>query len=591
MSVFPESNALMRTSTSVAREEAEIARGNESLLDAFDAIATRFQDRTAVRMRTEEGWTVLTYGALRSEARRVASWLLENGITRGSAVALLSESRPEWPVALLATMMAGATAVPLDAKLTPDEVTVLLSHCAPQVLFVSKAMHPVAAKIRAKVASIKTVVVIDGKNDDVAVTFASMRPRETRQPRRRGASETALIVYTSGTTGNAKGVKTTFGNLLFEMRAVDKAIGSIGAERHLSVLPLNHLYELICGFFTPLSRGASICYSESLLPDDVTALMRSESVTSLVGVPLLFRALKRGIERTIRQRGAFAQRMFDAMLSFARFLPSHAARRFFFRPVLSKIGPSLKIFYSGGAALEVDVARFFDRLGIPTFQGYGLSETSPVIATCTPSANRHGSVGKPLAGVEVRIVKKSESDREGEIHTRGPHVMAGYLNRDDLTDEMIDAEGWLRTGDLGYLDDEGYLYVTGRSKDLIVLGGGKKVHPDEVEDALVKGALFKEVCMLGTPAQSAMARGFDEVTAVVVPDDALAARFERSPDDLRDAVTSEVARLAKAVASFKRPTRVLVRMDALPKTATRKLKRPLVREWVLGQDGTERKQS
>jgi len=594
MSIALDSSSVIASATPY-RESTRIGiKSRGSFLDAIDRIASQYENRTALRIQENGVWQELTFGALREDARRVSSWLIENGVTRGSTIALVEESRPEWTVALLAGMMSGAVVVPIDAKLTSGEIAVLLDHAAPQLVLTSRAMEATSRAAAARVTSVRGLIAIDGGADAGAVTFATIRaacPIRTHAPRRRDDGDTALVVYTSGTTGSPKGVETTFGNLHFQMQAMDKAIGRAGDERFLSVLPLNHLYELICGLLTPMQRGATITYSDSLLPDDVVRILREERITSLVGVPLLFRALKRGIERTVRQRGRLTEAWFSRTMELARIVPSYGVRRTMFAPVLKSFGPELRVFYSGGAALDSEVATFFERMGIPVYQGYGLSETSPVIATSSPSAQRLGSVGKPLEGVEVRIAKKDEADETGEILTRGPHLMSGYLRRPDLTREMIDDDGWLHTGDLGRSDEDGFLFVTGRSKDLIVLGGGKKVHPDEVEDVLGKSLLFKEVFVVGAPAESAMAKGFDEVCAVIIPEDALVATLQ-CKDVLAEAldaeIKSEVARLAKALAAFKRPTRILIRHEALPKTATRKLKRPLVLDWIRGQGGAER---
>jgi long-chain acyl-CoA synthetase len=463
-------------------------------------------------------------------------------------------------------------------------------HCPPTLLIASRALMATALALQARVPAIEQVVILDGEGDDGAVTWLRRAlPRAAHAPVPRRAGETALVVYTSGTTGSAKGVEITFGNLQFQSVAVDRAIGRKADERFLSVLPLNHLYELICGLVALLRRGATISYSESLLPDDLKDVMREERITSLVGVPLLFRALKRGIERGMRQQPRARRALLALIGLLARLLPWNAARRALHAPVLKHFGGSLRAFYCGGAALDLDVALFFERLGIPVYQGYGLSETSPVISTNSPRANRLGSDGRPLDGVEVRIEKKSESDPEGEILTRGPHVMRGYLYRADLTAEMLDEQGWLHTGDLGCLDDDGYLYVTGRCKDLIVLGGGKKVHPDEVEELLAQSTAFKEVCVLGAPSRSPLSRGFDEVCAVVVPAAEMSCDVARDGEALQLEMQAEVARLAARLAQFKRPTRVVVRRESLPITATRKLKRPVLRRWLACWDEAKEK--
>jgi long-chain acyl-CoA synthetase len=557
-------------------------------LNAFELTCKTFGERPALRIYGASGGRSLTYAELGAETRRVAGLLREHGAAHGTRVALLSESRPEWAVSLVGGLLAGATLVPLDCKLTVDELTVLLQHAAPRLLLVSRALAATARRLQARVSAVTEVLVIDGESAEPEFgSLASGVPGRALHPAPRRSDDVAIIVYTSGTTGSPKGVEITFANLEFQTVAGTRVMGRHPDLRFLSVLPLNHLYELLCGLFSVLRGGASICYAESLLPDDLIGLMRKERVTSMVGVPLLLRAIQRGIQQNVRRRGKFVQLWFAATMMLARLVPSAGVRRALFSPVLRNFGGHLRVFYSGGAALDPAVATFFTRLGIDVYQGYGLSETSPMICAARPGQNRIGSVGKPLEGVEVQIVRENPIDLDGEILTRGPHVMRGYLDRPDLTQQIIDDAGWLHTGDLGHLDADGYLYVTGRSKDLIVLGGGKKVQPEEVEELLAESLDFKEVCVLATPSKSALAEGFDEVCTIVVPADHV------TGDDATIAglMRAEVQRLSVRVAQFKRPTRVLVRKDALPRTTTRKITRRPLREWVLSLDTDNREKN
>jgi long-chain acyl-CoA synthetase len=557
------------------------ATGAGPFSDAFEAAALRFRDRTALRFRTATGWHEVSYASVRSEVRRVASWLSEQGVARGTTIALVSESRPEWVIAMFGVLESGATLVPIDPKLTAQEIKTLLGHAQPRFVLTSEAQHDKVANLSGEVPSVDAVFTIDAGAD--RSSLPTFRPRALRAPVSREPSEIALVVYTSGTTGNPKGVEITFGNLLFEARAVDTHFGDQGKQHFLSVLPLNHLFELVCGLLAPLLRGATVSYSDSLLPDDVVALLRGQKITSLSGVPLLFNALKRGIERNVKAKGESTQKKFALLMRIARYLPSYRLRRALFKPVLKLFAPSLRDCYCGGAALDPEVQTFFERMGIPMYPGYGLSEASPVISANCPRASRLGSVGRPFAGVEVRILKKDARDQVGEILTRGPHIMAGYRANTAATAEAINADGWLLTGDLGYLDDDGFLWVTGRSKDLVVLGGGKKVHPDEVEEAILRSPLFQEACVVGAPARSGMAAGFDEVCAVVVPGPDMLGAAAGDAAALEAAVHDELARMVEPVASFKRPTRIAVRSEALPRTVTRKVQRPLVREWLAKQ--------
>ena len=208
-------------------------------------------------------------------------------------------------------------------------------------------------------------------------------------------------------------------------------------------------------------------------------MMQERKVTAMVAVPMFFQVLKNKIESEIRSKGKLAQVWFDTSIKLAQSIQSEKIRRLMFVPILRKFGGKLRIILSGGAPLDPQVEQFFNLIGINLLQGYGLTETSPTISVNVPHAQRGGSVGKPLRGVEVRIDAK-DGELEGEILTRGPHVMKGYYKLDDLTKTTVDEEGWLRTGDLGHLDEDGYLYITGRAKNLIVLSNGLQVQTEEV---------------------------------------------------------------------------------------------------------------
>lgn len=524
------------------------------LLSYLDGRFATFSARLALRREGADGASLeLTYAVLRARIAQSAAGLRAAGVTAGVRVALLCENRPEWVIALLAVLRAGAAVVPLDTKLGVPELAVLIRHARPLLVLTSQAHRDRAIEAAGDVRVVSL--------DEGPLPFATPLPWM-----RRASDDTALVIYTSGTTGDPKGVEITLGNLMHQVWSVDAAIGPQGRERFLSVLPLCHLYELICGCLVPLARGATISYpaTETLLPAELAAIMKRRKITSLVGVPLLYRALLRGIEAQLRRAPRLARLVVAAASAISARVPIPEVRRWLYAPVLRAFGGALQHLYSGGAALDIDVARAFERMGLRIYQGYGLSETSPVIALNTPAAYRLGSVGRPLPGVEVRI------SPEGEILTRGPHVMRGYAGRPDLTAAVVDADGWLSTGDLGHLDADGFLYVTGRAKDVIVLGGGKKVYPDEVEQVLERHPAFAEVCVLGVPSRT----GNEEVCAVVVP---------AAPGAALDA-EAEVGRALAGLAAFKRPTRVVVRYEPIPRTTTRKAKRAALAAWITAHE-------
>ena len=309
----------------------------------------------------------------------------------------------------------------------------------------------------------------------------------------------------------------------------------------------------------------------------------------MIGVPLFFKALKNSIEREVRHANLLGRFCYRCAAQFAPFVPSWGGRRTMFFAICRQFGGRLRAFVCGGAPLEEEVAGFFDQLGVPILQGYDLTETSPVISVNTFTANRIGSVGRPLPGTEVKLQVAQDGQDEGEILTRGPHVMKGYYKRPDLTQEVLDAEGWFHTGDLGRVDRQGFLYITGRIKNLIVLGGGKKVHPEEVEAVLSRASAVKEVCVLGYLSKDGAKKGTEEVCAVVVPSDALKQRHAGRVDLMEQAIRAECEQLGKDLALYKRPSYVFIHQEELPKTATRKVRRPLIVQWLESQETSSNK--
>ena len=326
---------------------------------------------------------------------------------------------------------------------------------------------------------------------------------------RRRPDDPAMIVWTSGTTGAPKGVTLTVANLAYSVEQAMAGQRPTAADRWLSLLPPHHLLELCCGVLPALLAGGSVRVARSLIPAEVGAIVRDHRITRMVAVPLVLRLLEDALE-----------------------------------------GSQLQAAYCGGAPLDPAVVRRYAERGIAVYPGYGLTEAAPTVAMNTPAASRDASVGRPLTGTEVRIIG------DGEILVRSPGVMAGYWADEALTAAAVDVDGWLHTGDLGHLDDDGFLYVTGRAKRLIVLESGKKVQPEEVEGAVAAGPRFAEVCVVGVTASRRGTRT-EQVCAVVVPVDAALGD---------EAAAAEVARLTSSLSGYKRPALVRVARRPLPRT-------------------------
>ena len=528
-------------------------------------------------------WKQWTYDEVAAKANQVANYLIDEGIQAGDRIAILSESRPEWIVAFFAAVRCGAIVVPLDAKLTANELSAVLTDAQPRVLFASAAFRETSEWLMARLPSIEHTLLLNSPGGEAPgprrplSSINDIPTGASHEVRDRTADETALIVYTSGTTGKPKGVMITFQNILYQCNCLQQVMKVDSNDVFLSILPLNHLFELSIGLLGVLFSGGKVCFANTLYPQELAQIMREKQVTRMVTVPLFLTMLKASIEKQVRNAGPRRERAFKIALRIAARVNSQRIRRLLFRSVHKQLGGKLRQFLCGGAPMDVEVGRFFEQLGISVHQGYGLTETSPVIAVNAPAGNRLGSVGRPLPGTRVRL---AGNGKEGEIVVQGPGVMKGYYQDQKLTREVIDAGGWFHTGDLGKTDRHGFLYITGRAKNLIVLGSGKKVSPEEVESAFSGSALFKEVCVIGRISQEGLVKGTESVCAVVVPSDVLIKRCNNDAGVIQEEVDQEIQTLSQSLAFYKRPAKVVVRFEELPKTSTLKIKRSQVADWV-----------
>lgn len=549
-----------------------------SVLSLLKSKLEQFGSKTALCTKNGDKWQNLSYAELGQRACNLANYMIESGIESGDRIAILSESGPEWSIGLFAGILAGAIVVPLDTKLSKTELNSILTDCVPRILLTSLFNQNVAKKLKNGVASIEQVLILEEVTTD-SLSSEPIQPQDILQFPERQLDEVASIIYTSGTTGKPKGVTIAFRNLIFEAQTLGQLVGVSPDDSFLSILPLNHLLELSGGLLSILYAGGRVCYAQSLYPQDILQVIQERQITAILGVPLFFKTLYNSIQKEVHSKQG-KRLWFQAAITLAQKLPWQMVRRIIFFPLHQKFGGKLRIFISGGAPLDVDVANFFEQIGLPIIQGYGLTETGPVICVNTPQDNRIGSVGKPLPGVEVKIDFQEKEQTQGEVLTRGPHVMKGYYKSEELTREVLDPDGWFRTGDLGVIDADGFLHITGRIKNLIVLGGSKKVNPEEVEAVLSKSPAIQEICVVGRLAKHGIKKDTEEVCAVVVPSDSLKQQLQTKPDALLAEIEQEIANLATNLASYKRPSHIFMHLEGLPKTSSRKIKRPLVLEWL-----------
>jgi long-chain acyl-CoA synthetase len=482
----------------------------------FDACRT-FDKPNALQVKVNGKYEPISHRTLLERVRRVALGLKSLGAVRYDRVGILSENRPEWAIADYACLTAGLTDVPIYPTLPGEQMPYLVNDSGMIALFVSNEVQGAkVAKFRAECPSLKYVIGwtagLPGCDMSLAELEAKGKAAETpaaiaayeREALAVQPDDLATLIYTSGTTGQPKGVMLTHDNIHSNVMASAAAIPFTGHDVGLSFLPLSHIFERMAGHYLMFHTGTSIAYAESI--DTVPINMQEVRPTLVASVPRLYEKMYARVLENAIAGGAVKARIFfwargvadkwaDEKLAGREpkgFLAWKygIAQKLVFSKLKARTGGELRYFVSGGAPLAPEINKFFYAAGLVILEGYGLTETSPVIAVNTPTHFRIGTVGKPPAGVEVKIAE------DGEILTRGPHVMKGYYNKPEATAESIDPDGWFRTGDIGRLED-GYLRITDRKKDIIVTAGGKNVAPQPIEGAVKTNKYVSQAVMLG----------------------------------------------------------------------------------------------
>jgi long-chain acyl-CoA synthetase len=459
----------------------------------------------------------ITYRELSERVDAVAASLLKLGLVKGDRVAIFSRNRPEWAMADLAILKLGAVVVPIYQTLPPAAVRDILLDSSSKLLFVENAqLYSLVEMIRKEVAQLTCIVAFDssGINDsravlsfsDLETSWGVLVPENTfHHLPPIGPDDAATIVYTSGTTGEPKGATLTHGNILSNALSAMRRFHFTEKDSILSFLPLSHMFERTCGYYTFLFAGGRIAYTRDMttIVEDVQKIRP----TILIAVPRIVEKVYQAVEKKVlassflrRKLAIAAMRVLNRCANLAyqgQKIPTalRLQRHFFNTTVASKFrkiaGGNLRLLVSGGAPLDRTIAKSLYILGFNIVQGYGLTETAPVVCSCSVEDNRLGTVGHPLDGVEVRI---GDND---EILVRGPNIMKGYFNKPEETAQAIDDDGWFHTGDQGRFDDFGNLIITGRIKELIVTSYGKKVAPASIEANLLRSEYIEQAVLVG----------------------------------------------------------------------------------------------
>ncbi|HEY5022044.1 MAG TPA: long-chain fatty acid--CoA ligase [Gemmatimonadaceae bacterium] len=482
----------------------------------FDAVS-QYDRPDALQVKSGGAYRPISHSEVSTRVRHAARGLQSLGVRRGDRVSILSENRPEWAIADFASLTAGLADVPIYPTLPADQIAYMLKDSGAVAIFVSgRAQAEKIKEIRGQLPALKTVIGFEGIPGLTDMSLSELEKRgaqgetEETTARYRGEAlsvkpdDVATIIYTSGTTGDPKGVMLTHDNIFSNVAATRTAVPFEGRDVALSFLPLSHIFERMGGHYMMWATGSSIAYAESI--DTVPANMVEVRPTIVLSVPRLYEKMYARVLESALTGGYIKKQIFFWARGVAERWANETlagkqpgallarqyalAQKLVFSKVKARTGGRLRFFVSGGAPLSPEINKFFYAAGLEILEGYGLTETSPVISVNTLDNFRIGTVGKPIDGVEVKIAA------DGEILTRGPHVMKGYFNKPEATREAIDPDGWFRTGDIGELRD-GFLTITDRKKDIIVTAGGKNIAPQPLENKVKTNKYVAQAVMLG----------------------------------------------------------------------------------------------
>jgi len=557
--------------------------GDRTLRNVLLNSVERYASRTALAMVGSPG---LTYAALSEQVETLSHLLHERGVIAGDRVAILGENMPNWGVVFFAVTTMGAIAVPILPDFHPTEIHQILRHAEVKALFVSRRLFPKVED--AEVPSLATTLLLDDFSlvpprtrkdrlaellDEGSREFARLKEAALKLARRipttvRG-DDIASVIYTSGTTGHSKGVMLTHSNIVSDAIATSRTVAVSMEDRFLSILPLSHSYECTLGLVTPVMLGAAIYYLDR--PPTATALLPALQVvrpTVMCSVPLVIEKIYKTkvypqLRSNVLRRGLYA-------VPFMRKRMHNIAGK----KLLATFGGALRLFPIGGAPLAPDVELFLREAGFPYTVGYGLTETAPLVAGASPGKTRYRSTGPPIPGTEIRIDHPDPVTGEGEIVIKGPTVMRGYYRDPERTASVFTADGWFRSGDLGVFDSDGYLYIKGRLKNMILGPNGKNIYPEELESIIGEFDLVLESLVYEQDNQlvSRIHLNYEEVERILSDVGKREAQLRKEIAALLDNLKAQIN---ERLPSYARIQRIIEQTEPFEKTPTQKIKRHL----------------
>ena len=551
----------------------------DSIQDMLIKSADQYKNKIALEDLTNYLISKVTYAELYDYVLKFGNSLQRIGLKPRDHIAVIGENRVQWAIAFLAGMIYDFVMVPVDKGLTQGDILNIIHESDSTALVFSGSFNELFRYKKDVLVKVKYYINMDSeKKENDIFSMTEMIKNESgnkAKPPKINPDEVAEIIYTSGSLGRAKGVMLTQKNIVTNLVAMRQLITIYPEDRFLGVLPIHHTYQCTCGLLCPIYSGASVHFARSLktIPED----MANSKPTVLLGAPLLYNKMYNKIMKTIQSKktSSLLVNLLINITDVTQSIGLKNSKKFLFRKLHKILGGSMRLLIAGGAAPDPKVSKFFREVGFNIIQGYGLTETAPILALNRLDNFKDAAAGLPLPNVEIKIDKPDKSG-VGEIFAKGPNIMPGYYKNQSATNETFENE-WFKTGDLGYLDEDGFLFICGRKKNVIIANNGENVYPEEIEDVLNRNQFVLECMIYGEEDE----KHDERIAALIVPDTSAFIDYSTKNNiqinpQLVDQLISEAVKEANAqLVPFKQIKKYYIHENELEKTTTQKIKRHL----------------
>lgn len=552
------------------------------LKDMLERTGKMYADRPAYKLRSggNNKYKIITHREFRDEIKQLGTSLVDLGL-KDKRIAVISENRYEWGVAYLSVVTGTGIVVPLDKSLPDNEIESLIIRSEVEAIFYSSKYNEIMSKIqKEKNTKLKYFISMDLDKKDETNDIYSQKELIAKGKKLIEEGNTrfldakidnekmGIMLFTSGTTSQSKAVMLSHKNICTNVMDIRNIFELDETDVFLSFLPLHHTFECTVGFLYPISIGGTIAFCDGIR--HIAENLKEYEITAMISVPILFENMYKRVMKTIEKQGKLEK--VKKGIKISQFLLKFKIdiRKKLFKEIHNNLGGKIRVLVAGGAALDKETEKGFNELGFNVLQGYGLTETSPVIAAELTHCRRLGSIGKKFPSLEVKI-ENPDNQGIGELMAKGPTVMLGYYNNEEATKETLEPDGWIHTGDLARIDKDGFIYIAGRKKDVIVLKNGKNIYPEELEALINKIEGVKESFVYGRPEEDG---DYKICTKVLYDSDVIKEKYNVTDEEkIKDILWAEIKKLNKTMPAYKYIRDMILTQEEFIKTTTLKIKR------------------